>query len=67
MHLLAAIAEEHHERAELFMPAWSFPLIAAIAFILMAAITHSYRDVANRHSDKVGDSPADHGHGHGAH
>ena len=38
---------------ELPMPAIFFGLIAVAAFALMAVITWSYRDVANRHDHKV--------------
>ena len=61
---IAAVSAEAEERAELFMPGWAFALIAAAFFLLVALVTYSYRDVSNRHSDRVGaDTPDDHGHG----
>ncbi|TPW74519.1 hypothetical protein [Schumannella soli] len=72
--LVLAEAEEHHP---IFAPTWVFPLIAAVFFIGAAFVVWSYRDVANRHSDKVGDAvehtsgmdegSAGHSHGQGAH
>ena len=52
--------------AQLVMPNWAFPLIAAGIFTLLGFITWSYRDVANRHSDKTGGASghSDAGHGH---
>ncbi|MFT4028920.1 MAG: hypothetical protein QM675_03505 [Protaetiibacter sp.] len=60
--LLIAAAEEP---APLIAPPWVFALIAAIVFIVLAFVTYSYRDVANRHSDKVAADGADDTHGHG--
>lgn len=42
----------------LFLPAWAFPLIAAIIFIFLGFVVYSFRDVANRHSHKTGGSAA---------
>jgi len=52
--------------APLIMPAWAFPTIAGGIFIVLALVTWSYRDVANRHSDKTGGASdhSDAGHGH---
>ncbi|WP_349897111.1 hypothetical protein [Parafrigoribacterium soli] len=38
---------------QLVAPTWVFPIVAASAFIALGFITWSYRDVANRHSDRV--------------
>ena len=46
--VVAAATETH-----LIAPAWVFPIIAATAFIALGFITWSFRDVANRHSDRV--------------
>ena len=63
MHLLAAVIAEHEEElAPLILPPIAFAGIAAGVFILLAFITWSYRDVANRHSQKTGDD--DHQTGH---
>jgi hypothetical protein len=40
-----------------------FPLIAAGIFTLLGVVTWSYRDVANRHSNKTGGN-APHGSSH---
>ncbi len=32
-----------------------FPILALVAFGVLAAVTWSYRDVAHRHADKTGD------------
>ena len=45
-------------------PAPVFGLIALAVFFTLAVIVWSYRDVADRHSQKTGGTPADHGHGH---
>ena len=64
MSLLSLLAVE--APAPLVMPIWAFPLIAASIFTLLGFITWSYRDVANRHSNKTS-AQSDHsdaGHGH---
>ena len=48
--------EAHEELAELVLPTWAFPAIAAGVFLLLAIISWSYRDVAHRHNDKTGAS-----------
>jgi hypothetical protein len=42
--------------APLIMPPIAFAGVAAAIFLTLALITWSFRDVANRHSDKVSDS-----------
>ncbi|WBU38979.1 hypothetical protein [Homoserinibacter sp. YIM 151385] len=62
--LYTLVAETHHEElAPIIMPPIAFAIVAAVVFIGLALVTFSYRDVANRHSDKVGDAPEG-GHGH---
>jgi heme/copper-type cytochrome/quinol oxidase subunit 2 len=51
--LALAIAEHEEELAPLIMPPAAFAGIAAGVFIVLAIISWSYRDVANRHSDKT--------------
>ena len=46
------VAEHEEELAPLIMPPAAFAGIAAAVFIVLAFVTWSYRDVANRHSDK---------------
>lgn len=48
---LATLAAEEAP-AQLIMPAWAFPLIFAILFLVLALISWSFRDVANRHADR---------------
>lgn len=59
------LAETEHELAPLIAEPWVFAAIAAAFFIVLGFVTWSYRDVANRHSDRV--SSHDAGHGHGGH
>lgn len=64
MSLLATLLTETEELAPLIMPPLAFAGIAAAVFIALGLVTWSFRDVANRHSqktDKAGDS---HGAGH---
>jgi len=41
-------------------PAYVFGVIAIGIFITLALVTWSYRDVANRHDHKTGDSNSQH-------
>lgn len=66
---LAVVAEEHHGNVAL--ETLPFGIIAAVIFASLALVTFSYRNVANRHSDKVERAEAskdvvhhDAGHGH---
>ena len=52
--------ETHHELAELVMPTWAFPAIAAGVFLLLAVITWSYRDVYHRHGEKTSGEASSH-------
>jgi len=51
--LSTIILASEEELAPLVLPNWAFPLIAAILFLLLAVVVYSYRDVANRHSQKA--------------
>jgi hypothetical protein len=68
MHLLLTLAAEEAP-AQLVLPNWAFPAIIAVAFLVLALISWSFRDVANRHADRE-PFPADpheqHGDGHDA-
>jgi hypothetical protein len=57
-------AETQHELAELVLPVWAFPTIAAAIFLLLAVVTWSYRDVAHRHNDKTSADAASHQDAH---
>jgi len=67
MSILNVLAEQAHEAAPLVLPIWAFPLIAFVFFVVAGLVTYSFRDVANRHSDKVGAAHAHDEHGHGGH
>lgn len=59
MSLLSTIVQAAEEaKAALVFPAWVFPLIAALVFVLLGFIVWSFRDVSNRHREKTGGSPA---------
>jgi hypothetical protein len=47
--LLAATSEEHHP---LLMPPLAFAGVAFAVFLVLGVTTWSFRDVANRHSQK---------------
>jgi hypothetical protein len=51
MTLLAIAAAE--ELAPLWLPAWGFPLIGVLGFATLGFVCWSFRDVANRHSQKL--------------
>ncbi|PZQ88245.1 MAG: hypothetical protein DI534_12340 [Leifsonia xyli] len=51
--LSTLLVETTEELAPLIAPAWVFAAIAAAIFIVLGFVTYSYRDVANRHSDKA--------------
>jgi hypothetical protein len=59
--LIAASTEETHELA---MSPYAYGAIAAAAFIALGVVVFSYRDVANRHSDKTGATDDHHTPGH---
>ena len=56
--ILASAAEEAH--VQLHFPSVFFGVIGISVFILLGLITFSYRDVANRHDHKSGNSSAHH-------
>lgn len=64
MTLFATIAAQTEELAPLIMPPAAFALIAISIFFLLGLVSWSYRDVANRHSNKTSGSGHD---SHGAH
>lgn len=66
---LAAVAEEHHGNVAL--ETLPIGIVAAVVFAALALVTFSYRNVANRHSDRVERAEAskdvvrhEAGHGH---
>lgn len=56
--ILASEAVVHH--SELPFPAVFFGVIAMAAFLALAAVTWSYRDVANRHDHKTSSGQGHH-------
>jgi heme/copper-type cytochrome/quinol oxidase subunit 2 len=58
--IVAAVEGEHEIINALPFPSIIFGVIAISIFVLLAYVTWSYRDVANRHEHKVGDSKASH-------
>jgi hypothetical protein len=64
MTLLTVLAAQEHELAPLLMPPLAFAGIAAAIFIILGLVSWSFRDVANRHSDKVRSSGDHHDAGH---
>jgi hypothetical protein len=44
----------------LIFPNWVFPLIAAVVFTVLGFVVYSFRDVANRHSEKTGGNASGH-------
>ncbi|MCU1440636.1 MAG: hypothetical protein JWP85_1633 [Rhodoglobus sp.] len=63
MSLLAIVLTETEELAPLLMPPLAFAGIAVAVFLTLGFITWSFRDVANRHSEKTGKADS-HGAGH---
>lgn len=58
-----AIAAEgaHHELNPLWFPAPLFGVIILTIFVLLGAVTFSFRDVANRHAAKAEAYAREHG------
>ena len=65
--LSTLLVEVHEELAPLIAPPWVFAAIAAAVFVVLGLVAYSYRDVANRHADKVAAHDAAHGHDGGHH
>ena len=65
MSVLATIAlaaeEGHHVVNELWFPAFIFGVIMFVLFAALAAITFSFRDVANSHAEKAEAYAREHG------
>ena len=60
--IVLALAEQPEELAPMIAPPWVFAVIAASIFTILAFVSWSFRDVANRHSDKT--STTDHQSSH---
>ncbi len=66
MSLLANVVAATEELAPLIMPPLAFAGIALVVFTALAFVSWSFRDVANRHSDKTGGKAAHGAEAHGA-
>ncbi len=65
MTLIAAAADAEEKLAPLIMPPLAFGGIAVAVFVLLGFVTWSFRDVANRHSQKWAKATdGSHGAGH---
>ena len=65
MSLLVTLVTETEELAPLLMPPLAFAGIAVAVFVILGFVMWSFRDVANRHSNKTAKSgDAHHGAGH---
>ncbi len=64
VHALSELAAHEEELAPLLMHPLAFAGIAAAIFITLGFVSWSFRDVANRHSDKVHSSGEHHDAGH---
>jgi heme/copper-type cytochrome/quinol oxidase subunit 2 len=53
MSLLATVLTETEELAPLIMSPFAFAGIAVAVFVALGFVTWSFRDVANRHSQKT--------------
>ncbi|TAL45194.1 MAG: hypothetical protein EPN91_02885 [Salinibacterium sp.] len=60
--MLTTVLAETEKLAPLALPPLAFAGIAVFIFVILAIVSWSFRDVANRHSDKT--SRGDHGAGH---
>ncbi len=68
MHMLAFVVLAADAKTPLIMPAIAFPLIAAGIFLFLGVVTWTYRDVANRHSNRAAAQyHDDHEHGSAGH
>lgn len=64
MSLLATALTEVEELAPLLMPPLAFAGVAVAVFVTLGFVVWSFRDVANRHSQKTGKPGESHGAGH---
>ena len=59
--VIAAAEGGHHVVNELPIPFWMYGVIVFALFVVLAAVTFSFRDVANRHIEKAEAYARDHG------
>lgn len=64
MSLVATIAAASegasHVVNELPIPTYAYGIIAFVLFVALAAVTFSFRDVANRHAEKAAEYAREH-------
>ena len=56
--LTTIVLAAEEAKIALIFPIWIFPLIAIVVFVGLGLVVWSFRDVANRHSQKTGGSAA---------
>lgn len=64
MTLFTLLLSETEELAPLLMPPIAFAGVAVALFAALGFVVWSFRDVANRHSNKTGTGHDSHGAGH---
>lgn len=64
---IAAASEEGHHVNDLWIPAPMFGVIMLVFLGLFVVVTWSFRDVANRHSEKAEQWAKENGAEHGHH
>ena len=62
---IAAASEGAHVVTELPIPGVMYGVIGFALFMVLGLVTFSFRDVANRHSDKAAAYAREHGDSHG--
>lgn len=60
LHALSLLAAEAEHENALPIPAFFFGVIALVVFVVVALVFWSFRDVANRHSDKAEEYAREH-------
>lgn len=60
--LASGVQAAEEQLAPLVMPNWAFPLTGFIIFAFLGVMTWSFRDVANRHSQRTHDSSGEPAH-----
>jgi heme/copper-type cytochrome/quinol oxidase subunit 2 len=60
MFIFASASEEHAEHSVTLLDTIPYFFVSMAVFLLLAWVTWSYRDVANRHDHKSSDSKAHH-------
>ncbi|MGV9769207.1 hypothetical protein ACWDR7_06970 [Microbacterium sp. NPDC003461] len=66
MNIAAALAvlAETEEPGNVALETLPYGIVAAVVFAALGLVTFSFRNVANRHADKVARAASHEGHGH---